>query len=83
EVSEMIGISLNSEEYDTLSGLIFHDYGSIPKDGSCIEIDLEKINIQVLDIKEHQVETAIIQIKEKTEDSQEDNVGAEEAKEEE
>ena len=83
EVSEMIGISLNSEEYDTLSGLIFHEYGSIPKDGSCIEIDLEKINIQVLDIKEHQVETAIIQIKEKTEHSQEDNVGAEEAKEEE
>ena len=63
EVSEVIGLHLNSEEYDTLSGLIFHEYGSIPKDGSCIELDLEKMNIQVLDIKEHQVETAIIQLK--------------------
>ena len=64
EVSEVIGIHLDSEEYDTLSGLIFHEYGSIPKDGSCIEIDIDKMNIQVLEIKEHQVETAIIQLKE-------------------
>ena len=63
EVSETIGVQLDSEEYDTLSGLIFHEYGSIPKDGTCIELDLEKMNIQVLDIKEHQVETAIIQLK--------------------
>ena len=63
EVSEVIGVHLDSEEYDTLSGLIFHEYGSIPKDGTCIELDLETMNIQVLDIKEHQVETAIIQLK--------------------
>ena len=63
EVSEVIGLHLDSEEYDTLSGLIFHEYGSIPKDGTCIELDLEKMNIQVLDIREHQVETAIIQLK--------------------
>ena len=73
EVSEVIGVHLDSEEYDTLSGLIFHEYGSIPKDGSCIEVDLEKMNIQVLDIQEHQVETAIIQLKEeeKVEDAEE------------
>ena len=64
EVSEVIGVHIDSEENDTLSGLIFHEYGSVPKDGSCIEVDLEKMNIQVLDIKEHQVETAIIQLKE-------------------
>ena len=64
EVSEVTGIHLDSEEYDTLSGLVFHEYGSVPKDGSCIEVDLEKINIQVLDIKDHQVETAILQLKE-------------------
>ena len=64
EVSEAIGVHLDSEEYDTLSGLIFHEYGSIPKDGSCIEINIGKMNIQVLDIKEHQVETAIIQLQE-------------------
>ena len=79
EVSEVIGVHLDSEEYDTLSGLIFHEYGSIPKDGSCIEIDLEKMNIQVLDIKEHQVETAIIQLKEeKTGDGETEGVEIEE-----
>ena len=78
EVSEVIGVHLDSEEYDTLSGLIFHEYGSIPKDGTCIEIDLEKMNIQVLDIKEHQVETAIIQLKEEekaeTENGEKDDI---------
>ena len=74
EVSEVIGVHLDSEEYDTLSGLIFHEYGSIPKDGTCFEINLEKLNIQVLDIKEHQVETAILQLKEeKTEEVEEEN----------
>ncbi len=64
EVSEAIGVVLESEEYDTLSGLIFHEYGSIPKDGSCIEVELQNINIQVLEIREHQVETAILHLKE-------------------
>lgn len=74
EVSEVIGVHLDSEEYDTLSGLIFHEYGSIPKDGTCFEINFEKFNIQVLDIKEHQVETAILQLKEeKTEEVEEEN----------
>ena len=74
EVSEVIGVHLDSEEYDTLSGLIFHQYGSIPKDGTCFEIDLAKFTIQVLDIKEHQVETAILQLKEeKTEEVEEEN----------
>ena len=82
EVSEVIGVHLDSEEYDTLSGLIFHEYGSIPKDGSCIEVDLEKMNIQVLDIKEHQVETAIIQLKEGNMEDAEDDQNDEQEKKE-
>lgn len=82
EVSEVIGVHLDSEEYDTLSGLIFHEYGSVPKDGSCIELDLEKMNIQVLDIKEHQVETAIIQLKEEeAENAEKEEAEKEEVKE--
>ena len=84
EVSQVIGVPLSSEEYDTLSGLIFHEYGSIPKDGTCIEVDLEKINIQVLDIKEHQVETAVIQLKErKKEEVTSEDANNEEAKDDE
>ena len=84
EVSEVIGVPLDSEEYDTFSGLIFHEYGSIPKDGTCIELDLDKMNVQVLEIKEHQVETAIIQLKEKaTEETDGDEIEKEENTEEE
>ncbi len=84
EVSEVIGVHLDSEEYDTLSGLVFHEYGSIPKDGTCIELDFEKLNIQVLEIKEHQVETAIIQLKEeKAEDTEKEEAEKEAAREEE
>ena len=84
EVSEVIGVHLDSEKYDTLSGLVFHEYGSVPKDGSCIEVDLEKMNIQVLDIKDHQVETAILQLKEeKIKDSEAEATGMEENREEE
>ena len=82
EVSEVIGVHLDSEEYDTLSGLIFHKYGSIPKDGTCIEVDLEKMSIHVLDIKEHQVETAIIQLKEENVEDAEDNENGEQEKKE-
>ena len=81
EVSEVIGVHLDSEEYDTLSGLVFHKYGSVPKDGTCIEVDLDKINIQVLEIKDHQVETAIIQLKEETAGSAEEEIEIAEDKE--
>lgn len=74
EVSEVIGVHLDSEENETLSGLIFHEYGSVPKDGSCIEVDLGKMNIQVLDIQDHQVETAIIQLKEEKAESAEEEI---------
>ena len=81
EVSEVLGVHIDSEENETLSGLIFHKYGSVPKDGTCIEVDLEKMNVQVLDIKEHQVETAIIQLKEEKTEVAEEEIEKEEDKE--
>lgn len=63
DMSEVLGIPLESEEFDTFNGLVFHELGSIPKDGTCIEIDRDDMNIQVIEIKDHQVETAIVQVK--------------------
>ena len=40
DISEELGIELSNEEYDTLNGLVFHELGSIPEDGSTIEIDI-------------------------------------------
>lgn len=62
EISEVLNIPIVTEEYDTLSGLVFHEYGSVPKDGSCIEINFGRMNIQVIEIREHQIETAIIRV---------------------
>ena len=81
EVSEVLGIHIDSEENETLSGLIFHEYGSVPKDGTCIEVELDKMNIHVLDIRDHQVETAVIQLKEKKSEETEEVMEKEEGKE--
>ena len=68
EISEILQIPIDTEEYDTLSGLVFHEYGSVPKDGSCIEISFGAMNIKVTEIKEHQIVTAIIRVNKEVRD---------------
>lgn len=60
EVSEILGISLCDEEYDTFNGLIFHVLQSIPADGADIELEFSGLNIKLMKIADHQVETAIV-----------------------
>ncbi len=60
EISEEIGITLSDEEYDTFNGLVFHSLGCIPADGTDIKLTVDKIRIEVIEIKAHMVETAII-----------------------
>lgn len=59
EVAEAMKVSLPTEEYDTFSGFVFATYGSVPEDGSRIEIRTDKLQILVTKICEHQVEEAI------------------------
>lgn len=61
DVSEAIGVALPCEDYDTFNGLIFHTLGSIPEDGSDIEIEIAGLNVKVTEIQNHQVETAVVQ----------------------
>lgn len=60
DVSEAVGVPLGCDEYDTLNGLIFHTMGSIPEDGKGIEIELSGLQVKVVEIKNHQVESAIV-----------------------
>lgn len=60
ELSEALGIVLPTEDYDTLNGLIFNALGSIPEDGTDIEVEVAGLKVKVTDMKEHQVETAIV-----------------------
>ncbi len=64
ELDEQLGVSLASEDYDTLTGLVFGVLGAIPEDGEqMLEIEFENIIVSVLCVQGHQIERAIITIK--------------------
>lgn len=62
DVSESLGITLSCEEYDTFNGLIFHALESVPDEGADIELDIAELHVRVTEIKNHQVETAIVSL---------------------
>lgn len=62
DVSEQLGVPLYCEEYDTLNGLVFHTLGSVPEDGTDIEVEVAGLHIKVTEIENHQVETAIVHV---------------------
>lgn len=60
EVARTLKVALPIEEYETFSGFVFATYGSVPVDGSRIEVNTDKLHILVTKIYEHQVEEAIV-----------------------
>lgn len=58
ELSELLGISVISEEYDTLNGLVFHHLGTSPEVDD--RVVLENLEITVTEMHNYQVQTAII-----------------------
>jgi len=60
ELTEELGIPLPVEEYDTFNGLVFGTLGTIPEDGTDIEVDVAGLHVKVTEIINHQVETAIV-----------------------
>ncbi len=58
ELSEALGMSLESEEYETLNGLIFHHLGTTPEVDEKVELD--GLYIQVTKMDEFVVETALL-----------------------
>jgi putative hemolysin len=72
DISDQLGISLISEEYDTFNGLIFDVYGSIPNDGDEFEVETSGLTIKVISIKDHRVEQALVCLS-KEEETEEGN----------
>ena len=64
DVEEAIGIELSDADSDTFGGFVLGLYGSIPDDGETFELSTDKLDIQILEIKEHRIEHAIITLKE-------------------
>lgn len=58
ELSEVLEMSLESEEYDTLNGLIFHHLGTSPEVDA--QVELEGLKISVSKMHNYQVETALV-----------------------
>lgn len=61
DVAEALDIDLPlEEEYDTLGGLIFSQFTTIPQDGATPEVDVDGLHIQVEKIEDHRVEAALV-----------------------
>ncbi len=61
DVAEATGIDLASEEYDTLTGLVFDRLGQIPEDGvHSIELTVDRLAIRITTILDHRIESAEI-----------------------
>lgn len=59
-VSKALGIQLPEEDYDTFSGFVFGTLGFIPEDGSTPEIEGYGLMVKTIEIKEHQLEKALV-----------------------
>ncbi len=73
DVEDALGIEMDQEEHDTLTGLVFDALGMIPDDGAQdITVETEGLRIHVTSILEHQVNAAEITLLPKDEPSGED-----------
>ena len=62
EIGEIMGVSLpESDDYDTIGGLILNRLGSIPKDGTVVDVETEGIAIRAERIKGRRIESVIIE----------------------
>ncbi len=62
DVEEALGIKIDDDEYDTdtFGGFIFSVLGTIPNDGTQVEVQAQGLNIKVTDIQEHRVVRALV-----------------------
>lgn len=74
DLEEETGVELASDDYDTLTGLVFDKLGMIPVDGpQNITIGLDKLTVHIDKIESHQIDSAVITLKpsEETDDNEE------------
>ena len=81
DVEKALEIEIGDEDSETFGGFVLGLYGSIPEDGSSFEVSCEQFDIQVLNIAEHRVESAIVTLK-KVLDEEDEEAKASEEKEE-
>lgn len=60
DVAEALSMELPVDEYDTFGGLVFGNFGSVPEDGTTFEIEACGLAIKVTDVRDHQIEAALV-----------------------
>ena len=71
EVAAELEIVLPCEEHETFNGLVFDTLGTIPDDGTTVELDIAELHIEVTEICDHQITSAIVHLAEKVEEEKE------------
>lgn len=60
DVAQQLGAVLPTDEYETFGGFVFGVLGTIPDDGSQLELDACGLHIKVLEVREHRMERAAV-----------------------
>ena len=60
DLSDAIGIKLPEDEYDMFASMVFGLLGEVPDDGSEPQVEAFGLAIQVTDIREHRLESALV-----------------------
>ncbi len=68
EIAEKLDVELPIEDFETFSGMVFSEYGSIPDDGTTFELEAWGLTIKVSLVNEHLIEAATIICPEKLQD---------------
>lgn len=59
-VSEQLGVILPEREYNTFGGLIFGMLGSIPEDGSTLEMEKFGMLVKITEIRDRRIKSALV-----------------------
>ncbi len=62
DLHETLGVHLD-DDYDTLSGYLFGSLGSIPKDGSHLKLTTDKLEAEILNVRNHKAETVLVKLR--------------------
>ena len=62
EIEKELEIDIPEGDFDTFNGMVLSQLDEIPEEGSEFEVTFENLTISVNDVKNHQVETAVVRV---------------------
>jgi putative hemolysin len=62
KAAKALGVDLPVEDYETFGGYVFSLLGEIPEDGQKADVKDARLRIQIEEIKERRIETALVQV---------------------